>query len=165
MPRVVANQSERFQNDDIFQKLSRETEIKYVGYRDRPLEERQLRFQTECREGNTSIAFTATGVNIELVFPKQSDTQTIPPENVDFYREKDKVFLRSPFIMNGVCVIFVGWLNIIKLDGVGYIIFDEERAKVEDEIMRETLRKANIKLEEFQEKIRSETSEVQNTRM
>lgn len=30
-------------------------QIKYVGYRDRPLEERQLRFQTECREGNTSI--------------------------------------------------------------------------------------------------------------
>jgi hypothetical protein len=32
--------------------------------------------------------------------------------------------------------------------------------KVEDAIMRETLRKANIKLEEFQEKLRSETSEV-----
>lgn len=38
-----------------------------------------------------SKAFTATGVNIELVFPKPSDTQTIPSENVDFYREKDKV--------------------------------------------------------------------------
>ena len=32
--------------------------------------------------------------------------------------------------MNGVCVIFVGWLNIVKLDGVGYLMFDEETAKV-----------------------------------
>ena len=32
--------------------------------------------------------------------------------------------------MNGVCVIFVGWLNIVKLDGVGYLMFDEDTAKV-----------------------------------
>ena len=41
-----------------------------------------------------------------------------------------KVFLRSHLIMNGVCVLFVGWLNIIKLDGVGYLTFDEERSQV-----------------------------------
>ena len=38
--------------------------------------------------------------------------------------------MKSSFIMNGVCVIFVGWLNIIKLDGVGYLIFDDETARV-----------------------------------
>ena len=32
--------------------------------------------------------------------------------------------------MNGVCVIFVGWLNIVKLEGVGYLMFDEDRANV-----------------------------------
>lgn len=32
MPRVVPNQSEKFQNDDIFQKLSRETEVKLLEY-------------------------------------------------------------------------------------------------------------------------------------
>lgn len=169
MPRVVANQKDKFQNDEIFQKLSREGEIKYVAYRDRPLEERQLRFQTECREGNSTIAFTSTGINIELVFPKQGESQTVPSENVDFYKEKDKVFLKCPLIMNGVSVLFVGWLNIIKLDGVGYLMFDEERSKIEDAIMRETLRKANIKLEEFQKMQRGageiETSEVQNTHM
>ena len=100
------------------------------------MEERQLRFQTECREGNTSIAFTSTGVNIDLMFPKRGDSQTVPPENVDFYREKDKVFLRSPFIMNGVCVKFVGWLNIVKLEGVGYLMFDEDRAKVRSKMVR-----------------------------
>ena len=36
-------------------------------------------------------AFTSIGVNIDLMFPKQGDTLTVPPENVDFYREKDKV--------------------------------------------------------------------------
>lgn len=29
--------------------------MKYTGFRDRPLEERQLRFQTECREGHADI--------------------------------------------------------------------------------------------------------------
>ena len=32
--------------------------------------------------------------------------------------------------MNGVCVLFVGWLNITKLDGVGYLKYDEERSQV-----------------------------------
>ena len=41
-----------------------------------------------------------------------------------------KVFLESPLIMNGVCVRFVGWLNTVKLDGMGYIKYDEERATV-----------------------------------
>lgn len=30
-------------------------QVKYTGFRDRPLEERQLRFQTECREGHADI--------------------------------------------------------------------------------------------------------------
>jgi hypothetical protein len=44
-------------------------------------------------------AFTVIGVNIELLFPKQGDSQTVPPENVDFYKEKDKVYHFS-FIPN-----------------------------------------------------------------
>lgn len=30
-------------------------QVKYTGFRDRPSEERQLRFQTECREGHADI--------------------------------------------------------------------------------------------------------------
>lgn len=32
MPRVVANQKEKFQNDDIFQKLSREGEVRTESF-------------------------------------------------------------------------------------------------------------------------------------
>ena len=38
--------------------------------------------------------------------------------------------------MNGVCVKFVGWLNIVKLEGVGYLMFDEDRAKVRSKMVR-----------------------------
>ncbi|PNI91337.1 CBFB isoform 3, partial [Pan troglodytes] len=37
-------------------KLSRECEIKYTGFRDRPHEERQARFQNACRDGRSEIA-------------------------------------------------------------------------------------------------------------
>lgn len=30
-------------------------QIKYTGFKDRPAEERQLRFQTECREGHADL--------------------------------------------------------------------------------------------------------------
>jgi hypothetical protein len=30
-------------------------QVRYTGYRDRPLEERQMRFQNGCREGHTEI--------------------------------------------------------------------------------------------------------------
>ena len=91
MPRVVPDQREKFENDELFRKLSRESEVsvyffgrllpelyschdiltvaicsqtlptshsfqaRYTGYRDRPHEERQVRFQTECREGHADI--------------------------------------------------------------------------------------------------------------
>jgi Core binding factor beta subunit len=30
-------------------------QVRYVGFRDRPLEERQMRFAAGCREGHTEI--------------------------------------------------------------------------------------------------------------
>ena len=32
--------------------------------------------------------------------------------------------------MNGVCVIWKGWIDLQRLDGSGYLDFDEERAQV-----------------------------------
>ncbi|KAL3243405.1 hypothetical protein MRX96_047433 [Rhipicephalus microplus] len=68
MPRVVPDQKAKFESDELFRRLSRECEIRYTGYRDRPLEERQVRFQNACREGHTEVAFVATGTNLQLVF-------------------------------------------------------------------------------------------------
>jgi len=33
-------------------------QVRYTGYRDRPLEERQVRFQNGCREGHTELVST-----------------------------------------------------------------------------------------------------------
>lgn len=44
-------------------------QIRYTGFRDRPIEERQIRFQNGCRaEGRAEIAFVASGTNLQLQF-------------------------------------------------------------------------------------------------
>ncbi|XP_055945489.1 protein big brother-like isoform X4 [Argiope bruennichi] len=126
MPRVVADQESKFQSDELFRRLSRETEVRYTGYRDRPVEERQMRFQTACREGHTEVSFIATGTNLQLMFSPCSNGYS---EGCDFNKEQGKVHIKSCFIMNGVCVRWRGWLDIERLDGVGCLEYDEERAQ------------------------------------
>jgi len=41
-----------------------------------------------------------------------------------------KVYLKSQFIMNGVCVIWRGWIDLQRLDGTARLEFDEQRASV-----------------------------------
>ena len=41
-----------------------------------------------------------------------------------------QVHLKSQFIMNGVCVIWRGWIELSRLDGTGCLEFDEDRARV-----------------------------------
>ncbi|TFJ99536.1 Core-binding factor subunit beta [Platysternon megacephalum] len=95
MPRVVPDQRSKFENEEFFRKLSRECEIKYTGFRDRPHEERQARFQNACRDGRSEIAFVATGTNLSLQFFPASwqgeQRQTPTREYVDFEREAGKV--------------------------------------------------------------------------
>lgn len=128
MPRVVPEQRQKFENDDLFRKMSRETEIKYTGYRDRSHEERIVRFQTEARDGHATVAFVSSGTNFTLQFPKGEDG-TVPKDFLDFDREPGKVFIKSRFIMNGVCVVWKGWIDLQRLDGAGYLEFDEDKAK------------------------------------
>ncbi|XDV28766.1 hypothetical protein PO909_031981 [Leuciscus waleckii] len=94
MPRVVPDQRSKFENEEFFRKLSRECEIKYTGFRDRPHEERQARFQNACRDGRSEIAFVATGTNLSLqFFPANlhGDQRQAPTrEYVDFDRETGK---------------------------------------------------------------------------
>nr|XP_033796609.1 core-binding factor subunit beta isoform X6 [Geotrypetes seraphini] len=133
MPRVVPDQRSKFENEEFFRKLSRECEIKYTGFRDRPHEERQARFQNACRDGRSEIAFVATGTNLSLqFFPAswQGEQRQAPTrEYVDFERETGKVYLKAPMILNGVCVIWKGWIDMQRLDGMGCLEFDDERAQ------------------------------------
>ncbi|KAL0622149.1 Protein GVQW1 [Plecturocebus cupreus] len=40
------------------------------------------------------------------------------------------VYLKAPMILNGVCVIWKGWIDLQRLDGMGCLEFDEERAQM-----------------------------------
>lgn len=43
-------------------------QVRYTGFRDRPADERKLRFSNGCREGHTEISFSCCGINLQLVF-------------------------------------------------------------------------------------------------
>lgn len=65
-------------------------QVRYTGYRDRPADERIVRFQAACREGHTEIAFTATGTNLQLVFAPPT-TGYMSDKECDFDKEQGKV--------------------------------------------------------------------------
>lgn len=135
MPRVVTDQKAIFESNELFRRLSREAEIKYTGFRDRATEERQLRFQSSCQQGRAEIAFVGTGTNLSLQFfpwnVENTQNMSPPKDYVNFDREPGKVHLKAPFILNGVCVLWKGWLHLHRLEGMGCIEYDEERARIE----------------------------------
>ncbi|XP_059163445.1 core-binding factor subunit beta-like [Physella acuta] len=164
MPRVVPDQRPTFENDELFRKLSRESEVRYTGFRDRPMDERQIRFQADCREGHADLAFVSTGTNLQLSFAANSWSERaedrVPTRDfVNFDVEPGKVHLKSQFILNGVCVVWRGWVDLIRLDGIGYLEFDEERAEVEDAILREQIEQNNRRVQEFEERRRQRLQE------
>ncbi|XP_017480119.1 protein big brother [Anastrepha obliqua] len=154
MPRVVPDQKAKFESDELFRRLSRESEIRYTGYRERALEERQMRFHNGCREGHTEISFVASGTNLQLVF-NATQNPYLHDKECDFDKEHGKVYIKSYFIMNGVCVRFRGWLDLERLDGSGCLEFDERRAMHEDQILREQIERYNLRLREFEDSKRA----------
>merc|ERR1712088_520362 len=150
MPRVVPNQKEKYESEDLMKRHSREGEVRYTGYRDRPLHERQTKFICALREGHTEIAFIATGFNLILTF---DPTPAFNPAHrqCDYEKEPGKVHIRSPFILNGVCVRWKGYLDLERLDGVGAIEFDEDTANLEDAVMRDTVEAYNRRIKDFEE--------------
>ncbi|KAL1256776.1 hypothetical protein QQF64_012321 [Cirrhinus molitorella] len=165
MPRVVPDQRSKFENEEFFRKLSRECEIKYTGFRDRPHEERQARFQNACRDGRSEIAFVATGTNLSLqFFPANlhGDQRQAPTrEYVDFERETGKVYLKAPMILNGVCVIWRGWIDLQRLDGMGCLEYDEERAQQEDALAQAAFEEARRRTRDFEDRDRSHREDME----
>ncbi|XP_041652204.1 core-binding factor subunit beta isoform X1 [Cheilinus undulatus] len=168
MPRVVPDQRSKFDNEEFFRKLSRECEIKYTGFRDRPHEERQARFQNACRDGRSEVAFVATGTNLSLQFFPAShhgDQRQVPTRDyVDFERETGKVYLKAPMILNGVCVIWRGWIDLQRLDGMGYLEYDEERAQHEDALAQAAFEEARRRTRDFEDRDRSHREELESRR-
>ncbi|XP_051512839.1 core-binding factor subunit beta isoform X2 [Myxocyprinus asiaticus] len=165
MPRVVPDQRSKFENEEFFRKLSRECEIKYTGFRDRPHEERQARFQNACRDGRSEIAFVATGTNLSLqFFPANlhGDQRQAPTrEYVDFERETGKVYLKAPMILNGVCVIWRGWIDLQRLDGMGCLEYDDERAQHEDALAQAAFEEARRRTRDFEDRDRSHREDLE----
>lgn len=65
-------------------------QVRYTGYRDRPQEERQIRFQNGCREGHTELSFVASGTNLQLVF-NANQSPYLQERECDFDKEHGKV--------------------------------------------------------------------------
>ncbi|XP_030380360.1 protein brother [Scaptodrosophila lebanonensis] len=147
MPRVVPDQKSKFDSDELFRRLGRESEIRYTGYRKRAMDERKIRFANDCREGYTEISFVATGTNIQLYFNSNHNPYVHEAE-CNFEKERGKVYLQSNFIMNGVCVHFRGWLDMDRLDGVGCLEYDEQRALQEDAQLRQQIESYNQRMVE-----------------
>ncbi|XP_030622346.1 core-binding factor subunit beta isoform X2 [Chanos chanos] len=129
MPRVVPDQRSKFENEEFFRKLSRECEIKYTGFRDRPHEERQARFQNACRDGRSEV-----------------------------------VYLKAPMILNGVCVIWRGWIDLQRLDGMGFLEYDDERAQHEDALAQAAFEEARRRTRDFEDRDRSHREDLESRR-
>ena len=80
--------------------------------------------------------FTSTGTNLTLQFCPTGLSDDKSPDIhptrdfVDFEREPNRVHLTARFIMNGVCVKWVGWIDLETLNGKARLLYDEEQAKV-----------------------------------
>jgi len=159
MPRVVPDQKDKFDSDDLFRKMSRDGEVRFTGFRDRPMEERKLRFANGCREGHTEVSFSATGINFQLIFNPNPMMYHHHHHHhlanfereLDFDKEHGKVHIKSSFIMNGVCVRFRGWLDLERLDGIGRLEYDDRRGAHEDAILKEQLERYSQRLKDFED--------------
>ncbi|KAK6619164.1 hypothetical protein RUM44_003546 [Polyplax serrata] len=57
--------------------------------------------------------------------------------------------------MNGVCVRWRGWIDLDRLDGVGCLEYDEDKAQMEDSMLRDQIERYNQRLRDFEEKQRA----------
>lgn len=90
MPRVVKDQRNKFENDDLFRQLSHEGAVKYTGFKDRPLEERQMKFIANCQEGHTEVSVVQSGNQFTLMFNPTANP-AYNNEGCDFDKELGKV--------------------------------------------------------------------------
>jgi len=158
LPRIVPDQREKFDCEDIFKKHSREAEVRYTLYRDRPAHERQAKFQSGCRDGHTEISFSGSGLVLVLHWVAGEQGHSLNefsnPSNgsyCDFTKERGKVHICSSFILNGVCVRWRGWLDLERLDGVGSLELDTELAAREEALLQRQLALVQQKVRECEE--------------
>ncbi|XP_078478026.1 LOW QUALITY PROTEIN: core-binding factor subunit beta-like, partial [Lampetra planeri] len=124
--------------------------------------------QEELRETDGSWAFVATGTNLSLQFLPANlhgEQRQVPTrEYVDFERETGKVHLKAPMILNGVCVMWRGWIDLQRLDGMGFLEYDDERAQHEDALAQAAFEEARRRTRDFEERERSHREDLESRR-
>ncbi|CDQ75816.1 unnamed protein product [Oncorhynchus mykiss] len=65
-------------------------------------------------------------------------------------------------ILNGVCVIWKGWIDMLRLDGMGCLEFDEERAQHEDALAQAAFEDARRRTRDFEDRDRSHREDLEN---
>ncbi|KAI6659432.1 hypothetical protein LOD99_10780 [Oopsacas minuta] len=154
MPRVIPNQKERFDKDELFKKLTQDCEVKYSAFRDLQHEERKKKFLESIKEGYSTISFVNTGSNLSLQFCRNAwsdirEDRLPTPDFVDFSREEGRVNLEAFLIFNGVCVNWVGWIDLESLSGKAKFVFNFERAQLEEKLRKDAMEQAIMKLFEW----------------
>jgi hypothetical protein len=71
-----------------------------------------------------------------------------------------QVHIRSPFILNGVCVRWKGYVDLERLDGAGCLEFDDESATMEDAILKDTVEAYNRRMKEFEEHTKARSRQL-----
>ncbi|OQV18519.1 putative Core-binding factor subunit beta [Hypsibius exemplaris] len=141
MPRVVENQREKFEGDAYFRRLSRESEVRYAAVPiERPIEQRRRQFETDVANGFLIVSFLTSGTHMMLTFrnprnvPEAGPALLIPGHDRDLSVAEirnNQLFLQCRMILNGVCVIWSGHIDMLTLDGLGRLDFDAAAADVE----------------------------------
>ncbi|PAA77039.1 hypothetical protein BOX15_Mlig017377g1, partial [Macrostomum lignano] len=144
MPKVVPDQWRKFQHDDLLKQLAEDNPIAYSPHRDRPAAERRSLMHQELREGFITVAVCNMGLTLRLVFdstpwtPKPNGQRQVTSEEVRL-DNSGRIRLKSRFILNGVCVQWQGYMDSNSLSGRGRIVFDADRAEVENQLLRDQL--------------------------
>ncbi|KAI4826232.1 hypothetical protein KUCAC02_021873, partial [Chaenocephalus aceratus] len=71
------------------------------------------------------------------------------------------VYLKAPMILNGVCVTWRGWIDLQRLDGMGYLELDEERAQQEDALAQAAFEEARRRTRDFEDRDRSHREDLE----
>ncbi|XP_006795866.1 core-binding factor subunit beta [Neolamprologus brichardi] len=75
-----------------------------------------------------------------------------------------QVYLKAPMILNGVCVIWKGWIDLQRLDGMGYLEYDDERAQHEDALAQAAFEEARRRTRDFEDRERSHREDLESRR-
>lgn len=63
--------------------------------------------------------------------------------------------------MNGICVLFRGWVDLDRLDGVGSVEYDEERGSIEEAILKDQIERHKAYIREMEQRERMMQRQVE----